>query len=200
MDKLIEALVVTAEVIGTELSRAAAKVMLSDLAQYPEPMVLDALARCRREVRGKLTLSDVIARLDDGRPTADEAWAMWPRDEAATAVLTSETFEAMQHAQTLLREDRVAARMAFKDAYTKAVQRQRDARAPVHWMPSLGYDAASRAPVLIEAARLGRITVEHALAAIPSEARDQAVAALAPDRALPQNADGQRRVRALVAP
>lgn len=199
MDKLIEALVVTAEVIGTELSRSAAIVMLSDLKAYPEPQVLDALTRCRRECRGRLTLADIIGRIDDGRPGADEAWAMWPRDEQTTAVITTETMEAMQHAQRLLDEDRVAARMAFKDAYTKLVQRNRDARVPVEWQVSLGYDAASRADALIQAAKLGRIPVEHALSLCPNEARERAVEALAPALALTQNPEGQQRIRALIA-
>ena len=78
-NELAEALAVTAELTGTELSVAAAKVMATDLAAYPRQQVLGALARCRRELKTRLTMAAVIERLDDGRPGAEEAWAMIPK-------------------------------------------------------------------------------------------------------------------------
>src|SRR3972149_3860069 len=48
-NKLLEALAVTAELTGTELSEAAAKVMHNDLTAYPLGQVLSSLHRCRRE-------------------------------------------------------------------------------------------------------------------------------------------------------
>ena len=79
--KLNEAIAVTAELTGTVLSKVAAQVMAEDLARYPEAQVMGALTRCRRELKGRLTIADVISRLDDGRPGVEEAWAMLPKDE-----------------------------------------------------------------------------------------------------------------------
>ena len=80
--ELLQALAVTAELTGTELSEPAARVMANDLAAYPVQQVLGALTRCRRELKGRLTVAAILERLDDGRPGPNEAWAMIPQDEA----------------------------------------------------------------------------------------------------------------------
>jgi hypothetical protein len=66
--RLSEAVAVTLELTGTTLSEVAARMMADDLARYPEQQVMGALTRCRRELKGRLTIADVISRLDDGRP------------------------------------------------------------------------------------------------------------------------------------
>lgn len=170
--KVLKALGVALELTGTSISEPAARVMASDLSRYPEDQVLGALDRCRKELRARLTLADVIARLDDGRPGPEEAWAMVPHDEAASAVFTDEIGEAYGVARPLLVDgDPVAARMAFLEAYRAAVLRARDAGMPVKWWPSLGRDPAGRETALIEAVRRRRLTPEHALALLPH--RDQ---------------------------
>ena len=63
-EPILEAIAVTAELTGTQFTKAGARVFAQDLAAYPEPLVLAALRRCRREVKGKLSLQDVIGRLD----------------------------------------------------------------------------------------------------------------------------------------
>lgn len=157
---VLEALAVTAELTGTQLSEAAAKVFAQDLVPYPEQQVLGALLRCRREVKGRLVPADVIGRLDDGRPTPDEAWAMIPRDEAATVVWTDEMAHAWGIASQS--EDRQASRLAFLSAYRRLVQAARDVGAPPKWTPSLGHDPRGRAQALEDAVRLGRIGEDQA--------------------------------------
>ena len=88
--KLIEAVAVALELTGTVLSEAAVRVMADDLSRYPEYQVLVALTRCRRECKGRMTISDVLSRLDDGRPGVEEAWAMAPKGESDTCVWTDE--------------------------------------------------------------------------------------------------------------
>lgn len=161
--ELIKAVAVTAELCGRTFSDAAAEVFVDDLAGFPEAAVFAALVRCRKEVRGLLTVQDVISRIDDGRPGPEEAWAMLPFDEATTVVWTEEMVAAWSIAQPLLDEgEKVAARMAFKEAYTKAVAEARDARRPPKWSASLGHDAHSRANALEAAAIKGRISLEYA--------------------------------------
>jgi len=165
---LLEAIAVTAELTQTVLSKAAAKVMADDLANYPEPQVLAALTRCRRELKGRLTIADVLTRLDDGRPGPEEAWAMLPRDEATTVVWTEEMATAMGVAQPLLdKGEDIPARMAFKEAYTKLVQEARDARRPVKWTASLGHDPRGREQVLTEAVERGRLPAAHVAGLLP---------------------------------
>lgn len=160
---VIQALMVTAELTSTQLSEAAARVFAADLGRYPERQVLGALERCRREVKNRLTLADVIARLDDGRPAPDEAWAMLPLDEAATVVWTEEMAGAWSVALPLLEEDeRISARMAFLESYRSRVQRARDAGLPVKWTVSFGHDPQGRQGAILQAVQLGRLTGERA--------------------------------------
>lgn len=178
-NNLIQAIAVTAELTGTQLSEAAAEVMANDLAQYPEHQVLKALVRCRRELKGRLTIADVVTRLDDGRPGAEEAWAMIPRAESATCVWTEEMAAAYGVASPLLNagED-IPARMAFKEKYLSLVAASRDARIPVRWIPSLGFDPNGREAPLEEAVRLGRITHQHAITLLPSIAIHPTISAM----------------------
>ena len=174
--QLIQAVAVTAELCGRAFSPQAAAVFLDDLASFPEEQILPALARCRKEVRGVLTLQDVLSRIDDGRPGPDTAWGMIPHDEAGSVVWTEEMRLSWHVASRLLAEgDRVAARMAFKETYVQLVQKARDAGVPVCWSPSLGHDPYGREAVLLEALSQKRLPskfVQEQLGhrEIPSEA------------------------------
>lgn len=167
--ELIKAVMVTAELMGTALSADGARVMCDDLDAYPEPQVMGALTRCRREVRNRLTLADIIARLDDGRPGPDEAWAMIPRSEAETVVWTDEMAQAHGAAAPLLEAgDQIAARMAFREAYARLVTQARADRLPTRWMPSLGHDRDGREKPLREAVQLGRLQSDAVTKLLPA--------------------------------
>jgi hypothetical protein len=160
--KLLEAVAVTAELCGRTFSEAAARVFVSDLDGYPEPAVLRALTRCRREVKGVLTVNDVVSRIDDGRPGPEEAWAMLPKDERGSVVWTEEMAEAAGIAIPLMDSDMIGARMAFKEAYVKACATARDERRQVRWSPSLGMDVFGRELAISEALDKGRLSLEDA--------------------------------------
>jgi len=177
---LLKALAVTAELTNTQLSGEAARVMADDLARYPEMQVLGALQKCRRELKGRLTVADVVTRLDDGRPGPEEAWAMLPFDEAQTVVWTDEISKAWGIALPLIEEgERVPARMAFLESYRKAVQEARDNGEAPRWAVSLGHDPNARQVAIEQAVRLGRISHSHALEIgyQPSEAQTLPIAA-----------------------
>ncbi len=167
---LLEAVAVTAELCGRTFSEPAARMFLSDLSGYPEGQVIGALARCRKEVRGVLTVADVIQRLEDGRPGADEAWAMLPRSESESIVWTDEMSAAFGVAASLMDEDKTAARMAFREAYKRAVDESREQRKPVNWTASLGHDPRGREQALKRAVELGRLSAPHALSLMPDAA------------------------------
>lgn len=175
--RLLEAIAVTAELTGTTLSEPAAKVMAADLARYPEPQLLEALTRCRRELRGRLTIADVIGRLDDGRPGPEEAWAMIPNDEAGTVVWTVEMAQA--YGVACGADDRIQARMAFLEAYRDRVRRARDDGTPVKWTVSLGHDPLQREQAISQAVEAGRITEEHAQRFLPHYIAPSVVAKIA---------------------
>ena len=161
--ELIQAVAVTAELCGRVFSPAAAEMFVADLDDYDERAVLKALTRCRKEVRGVLTVADVISRIDDGRPGPDEAWAMMPMSESQSVVWTPEMAEAFGIALPLLEDcQQVAARMAFKEAYVRLVANARDRRIPASWSLSLGHDKHDQQRVLIDAVACGRLTHEVA--------------------------------------
>lgn len=113
----------------------------------------------------------------DGRPTADEAWAMIPRDEATSAVMSDEMSEALGVAAPLLNEgDQVAARMAFKDVYNRAVDENRRNGVMVRWFPSLGHDPGGRETVLTQAVIQNRITMQHAVGLLQPDQADSLMA------------------------
>src|SRR5512143_3188407 len=75
-ETLLRAVMMTAELCGYPFSSdTVADVFLDDLAGYPEPQLLAALGRCRLEHKGRLTVADVLSRLEDGRPGVEAAWA-----------------------------------------------------------------------------------------------------------------------------
>lgn len=172
--KLLETLAVTAELTQTELSPAAVEVMAGDLATYPETKVLAALERCRCELRGRgsLTIAEILARIDDGRPGPEEAWAKIPRSEDDSAYMTDEMAEAYGVAKPLLDlGDQVAARMAFRECYIRAITAARASRKPVHGWMSLGRDPHAREIAIADAVARGLIKPERA-ARLASPMRD----------------------------
>lgn len=165
---LVRALAVTCELTNTDLSESAAHVMAHDLAEYPLEQVLAALVRCRRELKGRLTIADVLQRLEDGRPGPEQAWAMVPRQESQSCFWTEEMRDAFFMARPLLIDgDTVQARMAFVESYKALLQRARDARKPVAWTFSPGTDPHGRAAAVREARDKGLISEEAAVKLLP---------------------------------
>lgn len=169
-ENLIMAIAATAELCGKVFSPAAARMLAQDLDGYDEKGVLSALTRCRKELDGKpFNVAAVIARIDDGHPGVEEAWAMMPIDEAQSVVWTDEMADAFGLARPLLDAgDRIGARMTFKEAYTKALVLARDAKRLAKFRPSLGTDVGARQQAIQQAVDKGRMTIAHAQTIIPA--------------------------------
>lgn len=171
---ILEAIAVTVELIGGEFSTAAKVAMAEELASYSEESVLSALRRCRREVKGRLTMADILSRLDDGRPGAEEAWGLYPKDEFGSAAVTTEMQLAMSAAWPLIQDgDRVAGRMAFKESYERIVAQNRAASIPVKWEVTLGTDHGGREAALVDATQRKRIGVDHAMKLLPADTHER---------------------------
>ena len=165
---ILETLAATAELCGSPMSKPALSMLAMDLDGYPEAVVLDALRKCRREHKGRLTVEAVVSRIDDGRPGVEAAWSMLKWDERETFVWTDEMQRAFGAASDLMSNgDAIGARMAFKEIYTAEVSKARDAGKPVRWTVSLGWDASAREHVLREAVEAGRLTRQAALPCLP---------------------------------
>ena len=161
--QLLQALAVLCELLGMVLSEPAARTLVDDLGAYEHAAVMAALGRCRREVKGRLTLAAIVERIDDDRPGPNEAWAMIPHTEDESCVWTTEMQVAYGIAAPLLRAGQpIPARMAFIEAYERLVARARAERRPPLWQPSLGCNKSTHAAMLEEAVRRGRMTPAHA--------------------------------------
>lgn len=160
---VLKTIAVTAELTGTELSEPALRVFEARLSDYPEKDVLAALEKCQVELRGRLTVADVIDRIrtSGGHPSGNEAWALVisSQDEEETVVLTDQVAEAAAVAQSIIDSgDEVGARMAFRDAYDRIIRDRHDAP---RWFPSLGTNVAKRQIALERAVLAGRLQKTH---------------------------------------
>ena len=173
IDKLLAA---TLEITGTKLSDQAVNLMLNRLSRESPDAVKHALSRCAEECRFKVTLADILGRLpakpDEVPKDPEAAWDMAKQlighaSEAQTIVAP----EAMLRSFPIAawnEDDQIGARMAFKAVYPGNY-----ARFGNQWTLSDGWDKTSREAAVLEAARLGRISVIQARAILPGVAAEQ---------------------------
>lgn len=160
MSKLLEALAVMAEITGTDWSKPTVQVIERELSAYPEKDALAAVTRCMSELSRKVTLADILDRLPSQHPGVEQAWSLVSKvmnNEQISICWTDEMREAYGAAAPLA-DDLVAARMAFKEMYTRLVSEARAKRALPSWSVSLGYDTAMRDECVREAAQKNLIS------------------------------------------
>lgn len=175
MSNILKALAVTAELTGTELSKAGVLAFEAELMRYPEATVLKALERFRRESKGRMTLPGVLDLIEDedGRPSSDEAWAMCPHSEEESTFWTNEAREAFGIARRVLESgDKIGARMAFREAYDRLVREARAEGRRPEWSVSLGWDAQARERAVMKAVERGLIAPDAAQHLLPAPKSD----------------------------
>jgi hypothetical protein len=165
--QLLLTLAAMTEQYERQMTTQALELLLFDLSPYPVPAVLKALQRCRKELSKFPTVKEIIARIDDGRPGVEEAWAMVPKDEATSCVWTFEMAQAYSACASLIDSDRIGARMAFKEKYEELVNEARSTGKRAAWSISIGSDKVQRERVVIEAVNKGRIEPLEALRLLP---------------------------------
>jgi hypothetical protein len=152
------------------------RIWWASLSRFELSQVREAFSRHIQDIKtGKFAPrpADILAILEmmnpDGRLGVEEAWALFPHDEASSAVITDEMAEAMQSARPLMLEgDTIAARMAFKEAYTRITTKNKFNGVAPRWFPSLGHSKEGREEALKQAVTLGRIGKEAAQALLPA--------------------------------
>lgn len=164
MSKLLEALAVMAELTGTDWSKPAIRVIEHELSAYPEADVLGAIRKCQGELTRRVTLADILDRIPSQHPGVEEAWALVSQtmnNEYVSIVWTEQMSKAYGAARAV-QNDKIAARMAFKEVYSRELREARANHVFPKWSISLGYDPIMREECIREAAQKNLIGQAHA--------------------------------------
>jgi hypothetical protein len=152
---------------------ALAEAWWNELREFPLSIVGMALASYKEENAEFAPVPAGVAgrcRKSDGRPGAEEAWAIaiTSKDESDTVVWTQECAAAFAACSSVLdMGDEVGARMAFKEIYARLVLAARAARQPAQWTASLGWDITKCTGVLAKAQTEGLLTAPTVAALLP---------------------------------
>lgn len=164
-EELARLLVATAEVMGDEARPNVVALMVRELAAHPLPALDKALATCRRELKGRLSLAAILERVDDGHPAPNEAWAIAlpAADERNTVIWTAEIQGAWAACLPLVQAgDKIAARLAFIEAYTRKTKEARAQNRRGEYQPSMGFDIDGRNAAIEHAKTTGLLTADAA--------------------------------------
>jgi hypothetical protein len=159
------------EVYGRDRSPTAIALWWKVLEKFDLADVEGALAQHVRTNRFAPTPADVVTIIceRDGRPGAEEAWAMIPRGEAESVIWTEEMAKAYGVCAPLISAgDYVAARRAFIDSYKSEVDKARLSGIPVKVSPSWGWDENSKESAVRAAIERGMLTHQRALVFLPT--------------------------------
>jgi hypothetical protein len=170
-----------------------------DLADIPLESLKQAFQQIRRDPKvTRFPLPAMVRdRVSDGRPGAEEAWALCPKDEFTSVVWTDEVAQAFGAARVLLEEDPIAARMAFKESYARIVSEAKASGRAPKWEASLGHDKSGRESALREAVNRGRLSLEYAKSIVPEIDAPKRQVLISHDGDEPE--PDANRVRALLA-
>jgi hypothetical protein len=158
---------------GREANKDAMRIAWGVLKQFDIAQVQQAYSAhvaTSKFMPSPAEISDLITASDPAmrRPGPDEAWARMPRSEDDSVAWTDEMSYAWGIASNLVnpylvdRPDWTAARMAFRDAYVRAVDTAKAQGRKVHWSIARGQRKDNLEDVITEAVRLGYITPEEA--------------------------------------
>ncbi len=172
--QFVEMLQATLEIYGTKLTQGAISIWVAALSEYSLKQLRGALSDYVKTAgTGHFAPkpADLIELLagDDGRPGAEEAWALCPMSEWESAYWTDETARAFGAgaADMVNRGDTIGARMAFREVYTRYVSDARANKIPINWFLSQGYDKHDRDVKMSQAISLGRVSLARAKEILP---------------------------------
>lgn len=178
VETILEALTVAAELTGTEFSDVSKAAIVKELLQYPTENALAALDRCRRELTGRLSLAAILERIDDGIPSADEAFGMlvegWHNEDMTVVVPDIAMTASGNGALELFKiGDKTGARMAFRDSYVRLAADVKAGKRQMTWFVSKGNNRDHQVSAVMEAVRLGRLPQSRAVMYLPTEAAEE---------------------------
>ena len=138
LSETMTAFTATAEMLGKNFTNNQLVLFAESIAKHDQGQVIDALRRVREECQF-FSLAEVLNRIDDGRPEAEEAWSLVSFDESETIVINNDFGKAMAVAESAyLSGDKVGAKFAFKEKYKSTVSAARSRGEKVNWFISFG--------------------------------------------------------------
>lgn len=154
----------------TEISDSRVAMIEHDLQGYSVAEVNQAWKKYR-SVPTNLrmpTAAQLIQLIPDGHPSAQESFAMLPRDEYASVIWSDEMRFAYGVCEPLIREGNLSgAFFAYKEEYERLVNEARMNRKKPKWSPSFGDDKHGRITAVVHAVEKKRISLEYACAIYP---------------------------------
>ncbi|WP_299075856.1 hypothetical protein [uncultured Paraglaciecola sp.] len=148
-EKTYKTMVATAELLGASLSEGALLVMTGDLERYSDDHLMIAFKRMRQDGT-RFNTAEIIKRLPAMWPGAEQAWAQFPRNEEDSACVCQEMLAAWGIASGL---DEISGRMAFKEAYNRAVSQAMSEGKQPNWIITTGSDKQHREQITLDAVR-----------------------------------------------
>lgn len=150
---------------------------MNALSVFPRGSVTKSAENYMRTNKFKPQLADIVqgcmTQVPNAWLSADEAWALMPKSEMDSCMLTDEAAQALAAASPLLEAgDRVAARMAFRGAYERLVETAKVEGRQPKFFPSFGSEIAQRASMLGNAVKAGQYPLDSAIALIPEFSRE----------------------------
>jgi hypothetical protein len=136
--ELTNTLITAFEVMGQDMSEAGLMMMATRLHRFDYEGVMKSISSCVEECRYKITLADIIQRIDDGRPSPEKAWQeVQHLTEDDSKVLTTEQNAAFCMVSTSLIDgdtsSKIAARQTFLQEYQRMCKESRDEGKPVEY-------------------------------------------------------------------
>lgn len=163
------------------LSDFALDVFLEDVDGYSFFDVMTAIRNARKQAKGRISIGDIMQQMqnNDGRPSAEEAWAMAIKslNENLTIALTKETQDALGCGALELLNigDKFNAGRAYIEKYNQLVTSARDKKVPISWFVSLGDDKDQRDNIVRQAYKEKKITKEQAEMILPYHKSDEGI-------------------------
>jgi hypothetical protein len=148
------------------------------LQEFPLRIVAMAFSAYREENDTFAPVPNSIYKrclLMDGRPGAEEAWAiaLLGTGETNTVVWTQEIAAAFAICRPVLESSgAISARKPFLEAYTRLVTEARAVRRPAEWLASLGWDKEQQVQAIKVATAAGQLTGPAAAALLEGPAGD----------------------------
>lgn len=171
MKKIYDMVLENAAFYDAPMNELKLKLFASELQDLPTEGVAAAFANFRRQ-NGRRQLpmpADIREYIRSaspaGHPGVEEAWAIVPKSESDSVVWTKQIAEAFYACMSLIEEDPIAARMAFKEKYQQIMLTQ-SSTAP-EWSASLGHSKLGRVSVLLEAVNKKRLLPQEARKLLP---------------------------------